>query len=207
MRAAVFGFLIIGLAALAGGVVAYGGWIDVAASRPHPEWVETALHYAMERSVHRHAREIRAPGTERKEDLEAGLVHYRAMCETCHGAPGELPPEIAEGLYPRPPQFPEADSDLTDAELFWVVKHGLQMTGMPGFGATHGDEELWEIVAVVKRLPDMDRQSYRPTERMEHAPAASDGHDHDHQEAKDRCAHGRNLSQLTRPRSSYHSLC
>ena len=97
--------MIVVLAALAGGLVVYGGWIDVAASRRHPELVETVLHYAMERSVHRHARGIQAPGIAREEDVEAGLVHYRAMCETCHGAPGEPPSEIAEGLYPRPPSL------------------------------------------------------------------------------------------------------
>ncbi len=181
MRVAAYGFLVIGLAALVAGLAVHGGWFDVAASRGHPQWVEAVLHYTMERSVRRHAREIRAPGTERKEDLEDGLVHYRAMCETCHGAPGESPTEIAEGLYPRPPQFPETDSDGTDAELFWITKHGIQMTGMPAFGATHSDDELWDIVAVVKRLPDMDPQSYRTTERTEHAPSPSDGHDHDHQ--------------------------
>ena len=179
MRAAVSGFLMIGLAALAAGLVVQGGWIDVAASRRHPQWLEAVLHHAMERSVHRHARGIQASRIPREEDVEAGLVHYRAMCEACHGAPGELPSEIAEGLYPRPPQFTEAGSDLTDAELFWITKHGIQMTGMPSFGASHGDDELWDIVAVVKRLPEMDPQSYRPSERMEPAAAPSDGHHHD----------------------------
>jgi mono/diheme cytochrome c family protein len=182
MRLAVLGFSILGLAALAGGLVVHGGWIDVAASRRHPQWVETILPYAMERSVRRHARGIPAPGIAGEKDAEAGLVHYRAMCETCHGAPGEPPSEIAEGLYPRPPQLAEAGSDRTDAELFWIAKHGIQMTGMPGFGATHSDDELWEIVAVVKRLPDMDPQSYRATGRMDPTPAPSDDHhDHPHQ--------------------------
>ena len=179
MRAAVFGLLIIGLGVLTAGLVVRGGWIDVAASRQHPQWMETALHYAMERSVHRHARAIRAPETASRENVSAGLVHYRAMCETCHGAPGKPLSEVAEGLYPRPPQFPKTSSDRPDAELFWITKHGIQMTGMPGFGATHGDDELWDIVAVVKRLPDMNPQSYRPTEPIEDAPAPSDGHHHD----------------------------
>ncbi len=181
MRAASVGFGILGLAAVAAGVVVNAGWIDVAASRQHPQWAETVLHYAMERSVQRHARGIQAPGNAREEDVEDGLVHYHAMCETCHGAPGGQPSEIAEGLYPRPPRFSEESSERTDAELFWVTKHGIQMTGMPGFGATHSDDELWNIVAVVKRLPDMDPESYRPAERSEPAPAPSDGHHHDHQ--------------------------
>jgi mono/diheme cytochrome c family protein len=180
MRVAVFGVSIVALAALGAAIVVHGGWIDVAASRGHPAWLEGAVHYAMERSVRRHARAIRTPGTERDHELQSGLVHYRAMCEACHGAPGEPPSEIAEGLYPRPPQLPEADSERTDAEIFWITKHGIQMTGMPGFGATHSDAELWDIVAVVRRLPEMDPRSYRPPETVEQAPAPGDGHHHDH---------------------------
>lgn len=180
MRAAITSFVILGLGAAVVGLVLHGGWIDVAASQRHPEWVEAIFHYAMERSVHRQARGIATPEAVRNEDVEAGLVHYRAMCATCHGAPGEPLSEIAEGLYPRPPQFSEVASDGSDAELFWITKHGIQMTGMPGFGATHGDDELWDIVAVVKRLPDMDPQRYRPAERMQQAPAPSHGHHDDH---------------------------
>lgn len=178
MRAAVLGLSALAVSALAAGVVVHGGWVDVAASQRHPPWLEAVLHYGMERSVQRHARGIRAPGA-REEDAEAGLADYRAMCETCHGAPGAPPSEIAEGLYPPPPQFAEADSERTDAELFWITKHGIQLTGMPAFGATHGDEELWNIVAVVKQLPDMNPQTYLPPAPAERAPDPGEGH-HDH---------------------------
>jgi mono/diheme cytochrome c family protein len=180
MRSVAIATLLVLLVALMGGVSLHQGWLDVAASRGHPAWLEGILHYAMERSVQRHARGIGIPELASQEGVEAGLVHYRAMCEACHGAPGEPPSEIAEGLYPRPPQFPEEHSDLGDAELFWITKHGIQLTGMPGFGATHGDDELWEIVAAVKGLPEMDAQSYRPPEPDPSAPAATPGGDHDH---------------------------
>jgi mono/diheme cytochrome c family protein len=50
--------------------------------------------------------------------------------------------------------------DLSDAELFWVAKNGLKMTGMPSFGKTHTDEQLWGIVAFVRRLPNLAPEEY-----------------------------------------------
>jgi mono/diheme cytochrome c family protein len=41
----------------------------------------------------------------------------------------------------------------TDGELFWVVQNGIRMTGMPAFGPTHKDEEIWKIVAFLRHLP------------------------------------------------------
>ncbi|BBI65577.1 hypothetical protein HSBAA_PA_1800 (plasmid) [Vreelandella sulfidaeris] len=42
------------------------------------------------------------------------------------------------------------------------------MTGMPAWGATHEDEELWEMVAFLKTLPELSEQEYnaliRPNE-------------------------------------------
>jgi hypothetical protein len=37
--------------------------------------------------------------------------------------------------------------------LFWVIKNGINMTGMPSFGAINvPDQEIWTIVAFVKKL-------------------------------------------------------
>jgi hypothetical protein len=41
----------------------------------------------------------------------------------------------------------------SSAEPFWIAKNGIRMTGMPAFGSTHKDEEIWKVVAFVQRLP------------------------------------------------------
>jgi hypothetical protein len=58
----------------------------------------------------------------------------------CHLAPGYAQDETAEGLYPHPPQLAGGNT-LAPAEIFWVLKHGLKMTGMPAWGAPHTDDE------------------------------------------------------------------
>ena len=50
------------------------------------------------------------------------------MCVDCHLAPEQKDPEIRPGLYPKPPNLSEQCVDPKTA--FWVIKHGLKMTGM-----------------------------------------------------------------------------
>ncbi len=94
--------------------------------------------------------------------LAHGLDHFHAMCVDCHGAPGFDPDEAGEGLYPEAPDLAEVveEGEWSDAELFWIVKHGIKMTGMPAFGPTHPDEDLWAIVALVKELPELTADEY-----------------------------------------------
>ena len=49
----------------------------------------------------------------------------------------------------------------TDEELFWIVQHGIKYTGMPGWVALERMDEVWAIVAFLKRLPQLDAESYR----------------------------------------------
>ena len=82
------------------------------------------------------------------------------MCSLCHLAPGMKRTEISRGLYPRAPEL-RRKSDLTPAEQFWVVKHGLKMTGMPAWGVTHDDELLWDVVAFLQKLPELTADQYQ----------------------------------------------
>jgi len=83
------------------------------------------------------------------------------MCFSCHGAPGHKPSEIGRGLNPKPPQLDaEEIQGRSDAELYWIIKNGVRMTGMPAFGPTHEEKELWSIIAFLRRLPEMDAKAY-----------------------------------------------
>ncbi|HJU05301.1 MAG TPA: cytochrome c [Nitrospiraceae bacterium] len=93
--------------------------------------------------------------------IEAGLRSYHAMCKTCHSAPGRQPSTIQQGLNPKPPKLDsERVQNRRDEELYWVIKNGIRMTGMPAFGKTHQDEALWSIVAFVRQLPHLQGKDY-----------------------------------------------
>lgn len=68
--------------------------------------------------------------------------------------------EISRGLYPRAPEL-RRGSRTTPAEDFWVVKNGIKMTGMPAWGVAHDDEILWDVVAFLRKLPELTADQYQ----------------------------------------------
>jgi mono/diheme cytochrome c family protein len=138
----------------------YSGIYNIAATEPHWPLTRWILETARNRSIDRHAAGIRVPpGLDEETIVVKGVSHFAAHCAMCHGAPGVPRGEIAKGLYPEPPALDRSAANFSDAELFWIVKHGIKMTGMPSW-ADHGDEEIWATVAFVKKLPAMDSQEY-----------------------------------------------
>jgi mono/diheme cytochrome c family protein len=140
--------------ALGGAAVVVTGVIDPAASVP-PGPVEIRIaRFALERSVARRAPKAPNPLKPGPDVLRGGLAHYKHMCVQCHGAPGVDASEAGEGLNPPAPDLTLGRvQKRTDGELFWLVQNGVRMTGMPAFGATHKDEEIWKIVAFLRHLP------------------------------------------------------
>jgi hypothetical protein len=46
--------------------------------------------------------------------------------------------------------------------LFWVIKNGINMTGMPSFAlAGAKDDEIWSMVAFLKQLPKVSEADYK----------------------------------------------
>lgn len=151
----------VGLAAAA--AVIYSGIINVAATEPHYALTKWVLETALERSVERRASKITPPAE--YHATRKTVRHFREMCEICHGGPGKDPSEIGKGLRPKPPELVKVADKMEESEVFWVAKNGIRMTGMPAFGETHGDAELWEVVALVKSLPRMSPEKYRQDSR------------------------------------------
>jgi mono/diheme cytochrome c family protein len=154
------------------------GWYNVGADVPHWKITFWLLEKARERSVEMHSKDIVSPSFNDQKLIGVGFPHFHEMCRQCHGAPGYPPDEFAEGLYPRPPSLASGDAqqELSASELFWIVKHGIKMTGMPGFGKTHTDAQIWGIIAIAKKLPEMNPVAYEeivkkliPPEVKEHS--------------------------------------
>ena len=68
---------------------------------------------------------------------------------------------MGQGLNPPAPDLAEAAMEMTPAELFWVTKNGIKMTGMPAWGKTREDDELWPVIAFLTRLPELDSEAYQ----------------------------------------------
>jgi mono/diheme cytochrome c family protein len=158
-------------------VVIQTGVYDVAATIPHHAFTEKVLSTTMDRSVHKHAAGIEVSATYDSPDLDEGFEHYHEMCVTCHGAPGVEKSEVGEGLNPPAPDLSKSVTDLSPQEVFWILKNGIKMTGMPAFGPTHDDEKLWDLTAFVKRLPEMTPERYH---EMAEDSVSDEPMEHDH---------------------------
>lgn len=141
-------------------VVIGSGAYNFAADAPHTALVAKAIAIARERSVEVRASAINVPALGDPRMIAEGAEHYAAMCTGCHLAPGMHENEMRPGLNPKPPILASMPAE-DPGEQFWIVKHGLKMTGMPAWGVTHSDEEIWNIVAFLQTLPGMSPARYR----------------------------------------------
>jgi mono/diheme cytochrome c family protein len=148
----------------------YSGFYNIAADSPDEGLIGWALETTQERSVHRAYEslegKVTVPRLDDPEMIRTGLVHYHAMCVTCHGAPGVKVSEIGAGLNPSPPELAAEAAEDEPLEFYWIVKHGIKMTGMPSFGVTHSDEEIWAIVAFLQKMPKLSPQEYQAMVRQ-----------------------------------------
>jgi mono/diheme cytochrome c family protein len=145
---------------LVAAVAIYAGLYNIAADVPHTQPVYWLLETLRERSVAARARDIVVPSNlDDANRISKGAGQYAEMCSGCHLAPGMKRTEISQGLYPRAPEL-RRGSDVTPAEQFWIVKHGVKMTGMPAWGITHDDELLWDVVAFLRKLPKLTPEQY-----------------------------------------------
>ena len=83
--------------------------------------------------------------------------HYADHCAVCHGNRGDGQTQINEGLYPPAPDMRKSGTqELSDGELFYIIKNGVRFTGMPGWGGS--DEDNWSLVLFIRHLPELTDQ-------------------------------------------------
>ena len=112
-------------------LIVASGAINFAATTK-PSRIEKSLaQFAVSRSIAQRVPEAENPYRDDVKAIESGGHHYADTCLACHGAPDVPPKEFAKGLNPPAPDLVDSLQRLSDAELFWVVKNGIRMTGMP----------------------------------------------------------------------------
>jgi mono/diheme cytochrome c family protein len=141
-------------------VVVGSGLYDFAADSPRAALVTKQIGFARERSIEVRAASVKALPLSNPKMIREGAEHYAEMCVACHLAPGMPDNEMRPGMNPKPPALAAIPSE-SPAEQFWIIKHGLKMTAMPAWGTTHSDEEIWNMVAFLQKLPSMSPQQYR----------------------------------------------
>src|SRR5690606_19812686 len=126
----------------------------------HWQITEWLLHWAMRQSVETHSLGIEPPPLDDDALARRGAGHFAASCAPCHGAPGLQRSPVTSGMTPEPPPLVEKVPEWRAQELFWIVRHGVKFTGMPAWPSLQREDEIWAMVAFLRRLPEMDERTY-----------------------------------------------
>ena len=147
---------LVGVATVAGGAWFMSQGIS---AKPTPGPVETRLSRAARHwLVPADAQARMNPEAGTPDTLKAGMAHWADHCASCHGNDGSGQTAMGQGLYPKPPDMRLADTqDLSDGELFYLIEHGVKITGMPawGTGTSEGEQASWHLVQFIRRLPTL----------------------------------------------------
>jgi len=148
---------------IVGAIYLFGGYYSVAAAEPSLSIIDGVLARIRIASIEHHAA---GPSPVRLDDpavVRDGARAYAELgCVNCHGAPGVDWAKFSEGLRPDPPDLKDVAKGLGPAQIFWVIKSGINMTGMPSFGLIKTeDTKMWAIAAFVKKLPTVSPEDYR----------------------------------------------
>ncbi len=144
---------------LAGAVVGFGLY-NVSAAAGHLPGMSWVLHTTYRNSV-----ELRAPPASQVPELTEAMAaigarHFDSACRFCHSPPGEQRTATVRSMVPAPPPIQEAVGDWQPRHLFWIVRNGVKMSGMPHWPAELREDDVWLVVAFLDRVRDMSAADY-----------------------------------------------
>jgi mono/diheme cytochrome c family protein len=162
-----------GIAVLLLGVLGYLrlGLAEVRGDVGPATWESSLMYSAVHASVRRRAPELPNPIQPTEENLIAGGKIYLNNCAGCHGTPGKPSQDDGDSLYPPIPQLPKAGTEYSEAQIFWIAKHGVRRTGMFANGKWISDKELWTVATFIKRIKELPPSVRTALEEKKQTPA------------------------------------
>ena len=126
-------------------------------ARDHPSAAEAFVAHRMRHwAVPAKAREMKNPFADSAEAVAAGRMHFADHCALCHGNDGRGKTEIGRNLYPKvPDMWAKETQELSDGEIFYIIKNGVRMTGMPAWGEDTPEDDVssWQLVSFIRHVP------------------------------------------------------
>ena len=142
-----------------------------------PGWLETWMATtSLDATLRRYAPKGPNPVELTEQNLLHGVHLFAQNCAVCHGsAKGTASASpIAKGLYQKPPQLAtDGVEDDPEGDSFWKIKHGICLTGMPSFGDSLSDRQIWTLALFLKhmdKLPPAVQQAWLQVQNWQVTP-------------------------------------
>jgi thiosulfate dehydrogenase len=148
LKALVIGILLGILLVVASGWFYFtSGHAPVAVSDPTMPFEKKLAHGALNARIAKDPHIDPPPVPVSEPTYLAGADVYKQNCAVCHGLPGEQQSNIAQGMFPKPPELFHGTGVTDDPawETYWKAKNGIRLTGMPGFQKSLNDTQLWQV--------------------------------------------------------------
>jgi thiosulfate dehydrogenase len=153
MRGFVLGF-VVAIIVVAAAVFSYlrFGWIDPRADIPVGMLESKVAMPSLDAAVDRRAAEVKNPVAASDDNLIAGMKSYQTNCSGCHGDIHHPRSVLADALYPRAPQFVEDPPDMPENQNFYIIQHGVRLSGMPAWKQALSDQEMWQVTTFLSHM-------------------------------------------------------
>ncbi len=82
---------------------------------------------------------------------------FITQCAMCHGQGGRGDSPLGQTMYPPAPDLAISRvQSKSDGQLFWIIAHGINLSGMPAWGKDYGganeDDEIWGMVKYIRTI-------------------------------------------------------
>lgn len=138
--------------ALAGFSYVRFGFVDSRADIPINPLEQKIAMPSLDASVERRAPDIKNPIDSNDATLIAGMRIYQTNCAGCHGDVNHPRGALADALYPRPPQFVEDAPDMPENQNFYIIQHGIRLSGMPAWKQSLSDQQMWQVTTFLSHM-------------------------------------------------------
>jgi mono/diheme cytochrome c family protein len=149
------------------------GWYPIGADNPPGKMERKYANMAMDAYVDKHMPEGNNPAEANSSNLMEGAMLYEKHCALCHGGGKDRTSPLAHNFSPPVPQILQHIPHDPDAHLFWVVKHGIRMTGMPAWNGVLSDDDIWKTVAFVKHSNNLPPDVQEMWQQAAHGPSTT----------------------------------
>ena len=113
---------------------------------------------ALDAAVERRAPSAANPIQPTDGNLIAGMKTYQMMCSGCHGDVLHPHEGFGDGFYPRAPQFMEDAADMPENQNFYIIQHGVRLSGMPSWKQSLTDAQTWQVVTFLSHMDKLPPQ-------------------------------------------------
>jgi thiosulfate dehydrogenase len=187
MRKLWLGFIIGIIVVLLGGFCYVRfGFVNPRADIPINSIEKTIAMPSLDAAVDRRAPDIKNPigSSCGDSNLVAGMKVYQTNCASCHGDIHHPHGMFADALYPRAPQFFEDVPDMPENQNFYIIQHGIRLSGMPAWKQILSEQEMWQVTTFlshIEKLPPSVFEQWKveagtPTNTdSTHNPASTEG--------------------------------